>query len=810
MRKAPLQALLVWQCYLLAAILGLLAAVWPCPAGLGLILLAFFDRRLWSGLRLLILLTVFCAALVYAHYQLDQGYRTLAQAPQWINSANRFCATVRSGQGMTGARLRLILSDVQRETGEELPGLCLFSWQDAPFRPLPGQQICLTRPVQPVSGFGNQAGDSWQSWLLGQKIYWRVWSEGNRGDPVLKGKASFSARLRAELQERFVALLWPGQARELQQGQAILVALLFGDRSYLSQRTAELFAAGAIAHSLALSGQHLAIAGFMGLLLVLGAVRFAPGLYLGAPRRLLIFCVAMPLALLYLWLGSAPASLIRAFAMLAFCALWFVLGRPFSGLDLLCAALLAILACSPLAIYDIGLQMSALCVCVILLAAPALARMLPRKSGSWLAAWRNKLLLALLVSLLIQVALLPLGLARFQIAGSWFALNIFWLPLLGFVVLPCAAMSLCLCLLPWHFGQQLAAGLACVAAAPADLVLRLLEWLAGAGILAEPFALQPHWTAIMAFALLAVALAWLASGNRARVGQLVCVALALLAAGPLLRLERLINNRILIEAIDVGQGQAILAQLPGGLRFLVDGGGSYQDRFDPGRQIVAPLTAENAAPELAAVINTHPDLDHLGGLFYILDSFAVGGVFANGRDAPKARTVKWQDARQRFGAPALVAGDRIVLGDPRDNLNLEVLYPPADEPELKGNAASLILRLTRNGHGLALFTGDAEKAGQQWVLNHFPDISAELVFAPHHGSDKNLWPDFYRHVRPKVVIASCGYMNRWHYPGRKLAALLAARGIKLLDTGSCGRIRAAFDDNGSLELKTWRDRARSR
>ena len=49
---------------------------------------------------------------------------------------------------------------------------------------------------------------------------------------------------------------------------------------------------------------------------------------------------SLPPALAYLWLGNAPASLLRATVMLFVVALWLTMGRPRTTLDALCAALL--------------------------------------------------------------------------------------------------------------------------------------------------------------------------------------------------------------------------------------------------------------------------------------------------------------------------------------------------------------------------------------------------------------------------------------------------------------------------------------
>ena len=168
------------------------------------------------------------------------------------------------------------------------------------------------------------------------------------------------------------------------------------------------FAAATLAHSLALSGQHLAVAGLLGLLCVLAAVRLRPSLYLRQPRVVLAVAAACPPALAYLWLGNAPASLLRAVCMLFILAFWLARGRARTTLDVLCAALLCICLVAPLSILDTGLQLSALCVAVIGLALPWLRRVLPpsahkaesprRRAIHGLGRWLARILL---ISLLI-------------------------------------------------------------------------------------------------------------------------------------------------------------------------------------------------------------------------------------------------------------------------------------------------------------------------------------------------------------------------------------------------------------------------
>lgn len=809
-RQLPAQAALIWHSYLLIGILGLLASAWfwPC-AGLACLLL-LIDQRLWQPQRLAISVLVFACAFAYSSQALASGRKITSQPGFSTIKDTRICGRIDAVLGLPENRLRVTLAEARTTAGLELPGLVIWTWEKPPFNPLPGQMACITRTIKPVRGYANYAENSYEDSFFARKMYWRLWSKADAGAPVISGQGSWLARLREKPRLAFLRTLWPSQRSEpMSQARAILPALVFGDRQYLDQSTVNNFAAASLAHSLALSGQHLGLAGILALAIVTIIGLLCPRFYLRRPRALLIVALSLPLALIYVWLGNGPASLLRALGMLVFAQFWLLRDRSFIGIDLLLATLAVILILNPLAIFDVGLQLSALCVGVILIFFPVLGRLLPkRKEGqSLLRRLGIGALQIIALSLAIQIALLPLTLTRFQIAGLWFPLNVLWLPALGLIVLPCAAVALGFCVVPIPFCQTIASLLLDLAALPCQLLLRLLDYLRQKQFLAEPAFMIPHTATLLAFAVLIGLLAWL-FGRQGRLAPLKAkllftLALALFASGPCLRLIDALDSRIRIDALDAGQGQAILFSLPRGVRILIDGSGTFYNRFDPGKSIVAPALCQNASPALTAVINTHPDLDHLGGLFHILSTFSVSSLFHNGGEAQKGAQARWQEFQDQYGAHALASGDRIIIGPPQDGLTLEVLHPPADA-DLRGNRASLVLRLVRNGKGLALIPGDIDKAGLNALLERKPELDTKVVFAPHHGSDKNLLAAFYVASQPEVVAACCGFLNRWGYPGEKLAAMLHENGIPLFDTGRHGRISIAFDEMNRPHVETVR------
>lgn len=793
-------------------------------------------------------------------------------------SPERLCGTVTDTRGLPDNRLRVLLTGLRPETAHTAkaalvtlrshtskpapptletpaPGLTAWTWENPLFRPLPGQMVCLSGRLRDTAGFAGMGSTDWRLNAAAQGIYQRLWSQGAQGAPQISGTAGLSARLREDARLAMQAALQlptqntataaysalstggapatggavsingagttpkiPGNPEAptiaALQGKAVLMALLFGDRQYLSTKTLDNFAAAALVHSLALSGQHLAVAGLLGLICVLTAARLSAGLYLRLPRALLITLAACPPALLYLWLGNAPASLLRAACMLFIMAFWLLRGQARTTLDVLITAVACITLVSPLSVFDTGLQLSALCVATIGLAMPLLRRIMPdaptsEGQASILRRAGRMFLRILLVSLLIQTALLPLNLLLFGNAGLWFWLNVLWLPVVDVLVLPGAALGLALAVTGF---DELARLVLNAAALPCEILIALLDALAARDLLQPQAYLRPHWTALPAFACLLTA--WAYSIGRKplpRQSMLLCaLAATLLCTGPALRIVDRLSGQTRLEVYDVGQGAAQALYLPGALRLVIDGGGSASPRFDPGRTLLDPVLSYNDAPRLTAVLNSHPDMDHLGGLLHLARRFEVAALFDNGRDGKGERGAQWAMLRKAMNGRALVAGDVLALGDPVQGLQLHVLHPPASDftahtaaklsPSLshplpqetiarwQGNDASLVVRLTLHGRGLALITGDIELSGLRRLVDSGQDLRAEVLIAPHHGSDQNFLPAFYMAVAPRLVVASCGRQNRYNYPGHRLRAWLAGQNIPLLRTDKDGRI----------------------
>ncbi|MEZ6852525.1 ComEC/Rec2 family competence protein [Halodesulfovibrio aestuarii] len=250
------------------------------------------------------------------------------------------------------------------------------------------------------------------------------------------------------------------------------------------------------------------------------------------------------------------------------------------------------------------------------------------------------------------------------------------------------------------------------------------------------------------------------------------------------------ESKTRLHVLDVGQGQSLLLTFPNDKRMLIDGGGFSSRSFDVGRAIIMPCITRQHDASLQWIISTHPDTDHLRGLFYPIANANVGNYLASNATPHGWNKKQLRQALRKAGLTKriLSAGDVLTISE---NLELEVLHPPKNST-LEGNNNSLVLRLVQhNGterKGLLLVTGDIELKGIRELMNTKADLSAEVLILPHHGSVSSFSPEFYNAVNPKVAIASCGFLNKFKFPSPNVMKELHRRGIQAITTASQGEV----------------------
>lgn len=731
----------------------------------------------------------FCLGIITIHLLHPQP--NSRNAPEQIvdhRDAVEITGRVAEVRSRPGNHFQIILDDVHLHPSTEemypLGGRLLWNWQSPPHLPSPGHDVRAVLRIRPIQGMANPGMSRSEEYWARQDIRHRAYSREDKVEAHFSGPGSTAWDKRLRIRNALLDSTPAGQ------GQAMLLALLMGERSLLHPETMDIVQRASLAHSLALSGMHLGFVVSLGWLAALALGWVWPSIHLSLPRPKLAVLLSIPLVLGYVWLGQAVPSLLRAALMFGSWGLLLLCNRRRVLLDGLFLALLVILVLSPMTVFDLRLQLSVLAVAGLALIWPLGREALHFSRRSW---WQKPFTVAagiLAVSMVATLALLPLQAWFFGRISPHLHLNVLWLPMLGLIVFPLGLAGLLLVLLP---GGTVAAGpvltLACTVL---ETMLAGLHFLDAAGWLWITIPARPHWPQFLGYWILPLAaVAWWKCPLNIRPG-VIATAIFLLITPTLQNIYQEQRPGVSLRMLDVGQGLSVLLELPGGKRWLMDGGGFWTWDFDLGRAIIAPVLTHGRPPWLSGIALSHADFDHYRGLYYPLRHFRVGKYASQGKDPEDQDGLILQEilSGRKIARDVWKKGDIVRLDA---DIILEVLHPDqkgwlAD----KDNDTSLVLRLVWKGRPLALLTGDIEHPSIFALLRdteNDPDkLRAEVLLVPHHGSRTSHFAPFYAQVQPRIALVSSGFLNRFNHPHPEVVESFQELGVPLLNTADHGAI----------------------
>ncbi|MFN6961621.1 MAG: DNA internalization-related competence protein ComEC/Rec2, partial [Rhodocyclaceae bacterium] len=519
----------------------------------------------------------------------------------------------------------------------------------------------------------------------------------------------------------------------------VLVALAIGDQQAIAPGLWQLFAATGITHLMSISGLHVTMIGGLFAWLVSILWRRHPRLPLIVPAQKAAAVAAFFGAFAYALLAGFGIPAQRTLYMLGVVVLALLSGRNIGAPTILGAALLLVLLLDPWAVLSAGFWLSFGAVALLFfIGAQGLGR------RHWLGEW-------LRAQWAITLGLIPLLLALFQQFSLVSPLaNAVAIPLVSLIITPLALLGS----LP-GFGWALA-----LAHALLVPLMDFLGWLAHLpGALWQQHA-PPAWT--VPVAVLGVIWLLMPRGFPVRwAGALLFLPLFLIAP------ERPGAGELQLTVLDVGQGQAVHLQTATH-DLMFDAGPAFTAQSDAGGRIVVPYLRAIGVRRLDALIVSHDDRDHAGGVDSLL---AAVPVAIEERHCVEGQGWEW------------------------DGVRFRILHPLATDYAGKrsSNALCCVLKV-ESPYGSVLIPGDLEgKAEAEFLARHQDEARADILVAPHHGGKKTSSPAFVAAVGAKHVIFSVGYRNRFGHPYPKVLARYATARIHRTDRDGAVTVKLGAD-----------------
>ena len=534
------------------------------------------------------------------------------------------------------------------------------------------------------------------------------------------------------------------------------------------------FAACGASHMVAVSGSHLVLIGAM-----------AEGVLSRARmRRAARFVAHAAFTGLFVLFCGSPPSAVRAWFMSLASSGSELAGRRGHGLSSAAAAGLVMTLLRPTCAGDLGFLLSMSCVAaiglfgayakhVVLVTAgtPTAPRALPPAARAALRSLRRSSLDAISLTLVCQIGTIALtvpAFGTFSVVAP--AANV---PLsLLFAPTACAgALAVAAVPIPWL--RPILLGIAELPATALVCVLKMISSLPVTSVCVDvdPGALLAATVA----AGIALLIFWPGVSRRALLGM--CAAALLVLGASDVRWRYFAPARICV--MDVGQADAILVS-DGASTLLVDAG--LDNR-------VAAALSRNYTRHLDAVVLTHLDEDHVGGLDDLVGVCSVGEVYV-AEGVPGLMGDELKSTVERLcghGPRELGYGDVISCG----GFTARVVWPRGPVEGSDGNADSVVLSVLYDvgGRSLsALLTGDAEReqTGEVLAAGDVGDI--DFLKVGHHGSAVSVSAEEAKALSPEVSVASAGEGNRYGHPRAECVDALEAAGSRFLCTIDAGDV----------------------
>ncbi len=557
--------------------------------------------------------------------------------------------------------------------------------------------------------------------------------------------------------------------------KGLIKALSIGFRYDMSTEQWKLFLQTGTNHLVAISGLHIGLISSIIWLLVNVLWKSSATLNMKIPAYYVASVFAILAAVIYAALAGFAIPTQRALIMLSVVFVALMLRREISSTYILLLALLTVLIIDPLSPLSLGFWLSFSAVAIIIF---SLSGRLAIKTDHIAKVWQLGRLQGI-----IFVGLLPLMFILFhQFSVVSPLANLVAVPIMSIIIVP---MTLLASSLLFIF-EPLALLLFTLLKWPIDVLfwhLELLNQLPQSYYFLSEISLT---TTILAF----IACFWLLmpKGWPGRWLGIVLLLPAIMSSAMSNESDKIPAGDVILTVLDVGQGLSTIIRTQN-YSLLYDTGDKFSPGFNMSDMVSIPYLRLKGINEIDKLVLSHSDRDHAGS-YVELNQLSIKEVISG-------EAKKIEEKYQTYLAKPSAAIKQCYQGQhwQWDGVKFEILSPVTPTKQLKhknykANNQSCVILVTTQSQQQILLTGDIEKTIEKQLIKNYPQLNADILIVPHHGSKTSSSMAFLKHINPEIAVFSYGYRNRFRHPADKVVKRYKQKDIKLLNT-----------TNGAIELK---------